>query len=74
MYTMLYMKALNTLIAKIGAGVLVVIAIIVVFFLGYEQYEKSQCLEWQADGVSVSYEQYFSCAQYEIFLPVGESI
>jgi predicted negative regulator of RcsB-dependent stress response len=68
------MKALNRLIAAIGTGVLVVIAIIVVFVLGYEQYERSQCLAWQADGVSVTYEQYFSCAQYEIFLPVGESV
>ena len=67
------MRSLNTLIAKIGAGVLVVIAIIVTFFLGYERYERAQCEAWQDAGVRVSYEQYFSCAQYEIFLPIAET-
>jgi len=68
------MKSLNILIAKIGSGILAIIALIVAFFLGFEQYEIQQCKTLQQNGVSVSYEQYFSCAQYEILLPVSEAM
>jgi hypothetical protein len=59
-------------IVKIGAGILALIGFFIIFFLSFERIEYLECQKLEENKTAVSYQTYFFCAQYEIFLPLLE--